>query len=179
MVDELLKGDFDFTADEVAGHRPRQADLRQRRPKKPRPAGRKRLKYDMLVLKADKTPNEGSRPTTKTQERLKRRYAQLRQADAPDRQQRAAGDVPDGDHQRLRSAQHLHGPGVEPRISTIVMGLQLEGIGAQLKVERRLHGDRQADPRRRRRQAGRAEGGRPDRQRRPGRRRRRWSMWPR
>lgn len=51
-VDELLKENFDFTADEVLTH-PRNRPI-PRRPPKPKSRRRKRLKYDLLVLKSDK-----------------------------------------------------------------------------------------------------------------------------
>ena len=93
MVNELLKGEFDFTADEVLVTDPDKLTYR-------RHAGRSQgaVAEAAQVRPARAQGRQGEQG--RHQGAAAAAVSQLRQADAPDRQQRAAGDVPDVDHQR-------------------------------------------------------------------------------
>ena len=130
LVDELLEGGLRFHCRRSARHRSRQAVVSQdaRRGQGPlvQAAEVRRARCSRPTRRPSKgrgRPAQQRRPQGAAQAAL----PQLRQADAPDRQQRAARDVPHGDHQRLRSAQHLHGAGRRAENFNIIMGLQLRG----------------------------------------------------
>ena len=128
---ELLDGPFDFEAnDELLTDPdvmtyPRDAQEAEQR-------WQKRLKYDLLILKADKKEGQEAR------EKLKRRYGQLRQADAPDGRRRAAGDVPNGADHAFDPHTNYMSPSTLENFD-IIMRLKLEGIGAALQIGGRLH----------------------------------------
>jgi len=162
-VNQLLAGQFDFETDEVLvsdadklTYATSQDEARER--------WRKQLKYDVLVLKADKSNKEDIR------ERLRRRYQSI----AKRMHQTDSNELLEMFLTAVTSSFDPHSTYMAPVSSKnfeIVIGLQLEGIGAQLKVTD-LYGHRQADSRRPGRQKRPAQGGRPRRQRRAGRRRR-------
>jgi carboxyl-terminal processing protease len=126
LIDTLLDGQFDFTTDDVLvtdyeklTHPANAEEAKERWTKK--------LKYDMLVLKADKTNKEDIRT------RLKRRYASLdkrmHQTDSNELLEMFLTSVttsfdPHSTYMAPENAKNFN----------IVIGLQLEGIGAQLKM---------------------------------------------
>jgi carboxyl-terminal processing protease len=124
-VDEVLKQEFDFTKDEemiidsdVAEYSKDEAEARER--------WRKRIKYDLLVLKGDKT--EGAEAV----ERLTKRYhsfaKRMHQTDSDDLLEMyltamTSSYDPHTTYMSRRSFENFE----------IVLGLQLEGIGAALQ----------------------------------------------
>ena len=125
-VDELLKEDFDFTKDEVLITDPDKLTF-PANPAEAKERWRKRLKYDLLLLKADK---EAAKEDPKA--RLTRRYhsfaKRMRQTDS--------NELLEMYLSAITMAFDPHSTYMAPASSEnfqIVMGLQLEGIGAQLK----------------------------------------------
>jgi len=126
MVNQLLAGEFDFTADEVLVADPdklayatTQDEARER--------WRKQLKYDVLVLKADKSNKEDIR------ERLRRRY----QSVVKRMHQTDSNELLEMFLTSVTSSFDPHSTYMAPVSSknfNIIIGLQLQGIGAQLKV---------------------------------------------
>jgi carboxyl-terminal processing protease len=137
LVDELLKGDFDFTADEVLVTDPDKLTY-PKTPEEARARWTQRLKYDLLLLKAEKTAErkEGAAPpsTEDPRERLKRRYhsfsRRMHQTDSNELLEMYLSAITNGfdphsTYMAPASAENFD----------IIMGLQLQGIGAQLKVD--------------------------------------------
>jgi carboxyl-terminal processing protease len=129
LVDELLKEDFDFTEDEVLStdwdkrmHVKDAADAKER--------WRKVLKYDMLVLKSDKENKKQEDPKI----RLSRRYhsfaKRMHQTDADELLEIFLTSVTSSfdPHTTYMSPSTLEN-------FRIMMKLNLEGIGAQLKMD--------------------------------------------
>jgi carboxyl-terminal processing protease len=125
LANELLSEEFDFTADETLVTDPDKLTF----PKTPAEAQerwRKRLKYDILVLKSDKTNKEDIK------QRLRRRYASF----AKRMHQTDSNELREMFLTSVTSAFDPHSTYMAPVSSQnfgILMGLQLEGIGAQLR----------------------------------------------
>jgi carboxyl-terminal processing protease len=137
LVDELLKGDFDFSADEVLVTDPDKLSF-PKTPEEARARWMRRLKYDLLLLKAEKTAErkEGAAPPSNEdpKERLKRRYhsfaRRMHQTDSNELLEMYLSAITNG--------FDPHSTYMAPQSSenfNIIMGLQLQGIGAQLKVD--------------------------------------------
>jgi carboxyl-terminal processing protease len=125
-VNQLLAGPFDFDTDEVLVS---DADklTYATTPDEARERWRKQLKYDILVLKADKSNKEDIR------ERLRRRYQSI----AKRMHQTDSNELLEMFLTSVTSSFDPHSTYMAPVSSknfNIVIGLQLEGIGAQLKV---------------------------------------------
>lgn len=125
-VNQLLAGQFDFEADEILVS---DADklTYATSPDEARERWRKQLKYDILVLKADKSNKEDIR------ERLRRRYQSI----AKRMHQTDSNELLEMFLTAVTSSFDPHSTYMAPVSSKnfeIVIGLQLEGIGAQLKV---------------------------------------------
>ncbi|MEX2173845.1 MAG: carboxy terminal-processing peptidase [Pirellulaceae bacterium] len=137
LVDELLKKDFDFTVDEVLVTDPDKLSY----PKTPAEAEdrwRKRLKYDILLLKSEKNAEkkEGEAPTSTEdpRERLKRRYHSF----AKRMHQTDSNELLEMYLSAMTNGFDPHSTYMAPASSenfNIIMALQLEGIGAQLKMD--------------------------------------------
>ena len=126
LVDELLAGDFDFTADEILITDPDKLSYAST-PDETKARWIKRLKYDVLVLKADKANKEPIK------ERLKRRYSSF----AKRMHQTDSNELLEMYLTAITSSFDPHSNYMAPVSAenfTLVMGLQLEGIGAQLRV---------------------------------------------
>lgn len=126
LVDALLDEDFDFNEDEVLITDPDKLGF-PATPDEARQRWRKRLKYDMLVLKADKSNKEDIK------ERLRRRY----QSFARRMHQTNSHELLEMYLTSITSSFDPHSTYMAPESSEnfgIVMGAQLEGIGAQLKM---------------------------------------------
>jgi len=137
LVDELLKGDFDFTADEVLITDPDKLAF-PKSPEEARERWTRRLKYDLLLLKAEKTAEkkEGAAPPSNEdpKERLKRRYHSF----AKRMHQTDSNELLEMYLSAITNGFDPHSTYMAPASSEnfqIIMGLQLEGIGAQLKVD--------------------------------------------
>jgi len=137
LVDELLKGDFDFTADEVLITDPDKVAY-PKTPAEARERWTRRLKYDLLLLKAEKTAEkkEGAAPpsTEDPKERLKRRYHSF----AKRMHQTDSNELLEMYLSAITNGFDPHSTYMAPASSEnfdIIMSLQLEGIGAQLKVD--------------------------------------------
>ncbi len=137
LVDELLKGDFDFAADDVLITDPEKLSY-PRTPEEARARWTQRLKYDLLLLKAEKTAErkEGAAPPSNEdpRERLKRRYhsfaRRMHQTDSNELLEMYLSAITNG--------FDPHSTYMAPASSenfNIIMSLQLQGIGAQLKVD--------------------------------------------
>ena len=101
VIDELLAMKHDFTVDEEM-LTDRDMTSYPRTAAEARDRWRKRIKYSLLDLKVDGDRGPGGHGEAQPA------IPQLRQADAPDRQRRAAGDVPDLAEHVVRSAHELH-----------------------------------------------------------------------
>jgi len=130
QIDELLKEDFDFTRDEMVSMNwdkhefPKDAAEAKDR-------WRKLLKYDMLVLKNDKD-EKGKKDEPKV--RLSRRY----HAFAKRMHQTDEDELLELYLTAITSSYDPHTTYMSPSSHEnfkIMMGLNLDGIGAQLKVE--------------------------------------------
>lgn len=126
MVNQLLAGEFDFTPDEVLV-----ADADKltypKTPEEARARWTKQLKYDVLVLKADKSNKEDIR------ERLRRRYQSI----AKRMHQTDSNELLEMFLTSITSSFDPHSTYMAPVSSKnfeIVMSLNLQGIGAQLKL---------------------------------------------
>jgi carboxyl-terminal processing protease len=127
LVAELLEGEFDFTKDETLNLDPDDLayatssdEIRDR--------WRKRLKYDLLDLKADKLTGAESR------EKLKRRYSSFRNR----MKQTSSDDLLEMYITAMTSAYDPHTSYMSPSTLEnfrIMMSLNLEGIGARLTQE--------------------------------------------
>ncbi len=129
QIDELLKGDFDFTVDETLStdwdkmEFPKDAAEAKDR-------WRKLLKYDLLVMKSDKEEAKKDDPKA----RLSRRYhsfaKRMHQTDADELLEIFLTSVTSSydPHTTYMSPSSLEN-------FRILMSLNLDGIGAQLKVE--------------------------------------------
>lgn len=130
QIDELLKGDFDFTKDEVLSTNwdkqeyPKDAaDAKDR--------WRKLLKYDLLVLKNDK---DEKAKKDDPKERLSRRYHSF----AKRMHQTDEDELLEMYLTSMTSSFDPHTTYMSPSSLEnfkIMMSLNLDGIGAQLKVE--------------------------------------------
>jgi carboxyl-terminal processing protease len=126
LVDELLAGKFDFTADETLVTDPDKLTY-PATPEEAKARWMKRLKYDILVLKNDKANKED------VKERLKRRYSSF----ARRMHQTDSNELLEMYLTAITSSFDPHSNYMAPvsaKNFDIVMGLQLEGIGAQLRV---------------------------------------------
>jgi carboxyl-terminal processing protease len=146
MIDELLDGEFDFTIDEEMVT---DRDLRNypTSEAEARDFWRKRIKYDLLVLKAEQLSEE-SKPTESDaaaetapaaeekdpRERLRRRYSgfarRMEQVDNDELLESFLTAITNGydPHTSYMSPSAL-------KNFRIMMGLKLEGIGAQLRQD--------------------------------------------
>ena len=126
MVKQLLDGQFDFEADDVLVTDPDKLTY-AKSVEEVRERWKKQLKYDILVLKADKS-NKEDIPT-----RLKRRYDSI----AKRMHQTDSNELLEMFLTSLTSSFDPHSTYMAPEAAKnfeIVIGLQLEGIGAQLKM---------------------------------------------
>lgn len=136
LVDELLGQDFDFTADETLITDPDKLAF-PKTPEEARARWTKRLKYDLLLLKAEKTAEkkEGvAAPSNEDpKERLKRRYHSF----AKRMHQTDSNELLEMYLSAFTNSFDPHSAYMAPASSKnfdIIMSLQLEGIGAQLKM---------------------------------------------
>jgi carboxyl-terminal processing protease len=125
-VNQMLAGEFDFTPDEVLV-----ADADKltypATPEEARERWRKQLKYDVLVLKVDKSNKEDIR------ERLRRRYQSISKR----MHQTDSNELLEMFLTSITSSFDPHSTYMAPVSSKnfdIVISLNLQGIGAQLKV---------------------------------------------
>lgn len=129
MIDELLQEEFDFTVDEEIIRDPDDAEY-PRSPQAARDLWRKRIKLDLLVLKAGKEPIVGDA----AREKLTRRYHS-----AAKRLHQIDGDeLVEMYLTALTMAYDPHSTYMSPHSLEnfeIQMRLQLDGIGAQLQFE--------------------------------------------
>jgi len=130
QIDELLKGDFDFTQDEILSTNWDKQDY----PKDAAEAKdrwRKLLKYDLLVLKTDK---DEKAKKDEPKARLSRRYHSF----AKRMHQTDADELLEMYLTSITSSYDPHTTYMSPSSLEnfkIMMSLNLDGIGAQLKVE--------------------------------------------
>ena len=127
MVDEILAGDLDFTIDEEIVSDPDELNY-PRDESEAFDRWRKRIKYDMLLLKAEET--EG----TEAIERLSRRYRSL----AKRKHQTDRHELLEQYLSALTMAYDPHTTYMSPKTLEnfeIQMRLELEGIGAALQFE--------------------------------------------
>lgn len=127
MAEELLKEEIDFTKDEVFVTDPEKLKY-PTNAEEAKQRWRQRLKYDLLILKADK--EEASKEDPK--ERLKRRY----QSFAKRMHQTDSNELLEMYLSAITNGFDPHSTYMAPASSEnfdILMSLQLEGIGAQLK----------------------------------------------
>jgi carboxyl-terminal processing protease len=126
-VDELLKENFDFTADETLITDPDKLTYAAT-PEEAKARWRQRLKYDMLVLKVDKTAAKDD-----PKERLTRRYHSF----AKRMHQTDSNELLEMYLTAVTSSFDPHSNYMAPESAgnfKIILGLQLEGIGAQLRL---------------------------------------------
>jgi len=127
LIDELLKEDFDYTVDEVLVTDPLKLTY-AKTPAESKDRWRKRLKYDLLVLKGDKSL-KGEDPKV----RLKRRYnsfaKRMHQTDSDELLEMYLTSITMSydPHTTFMSKSSLEN-------FRILMGLNLDGIGAQLQM---------------------------------------------
>jgi carboxyl-terminal processing protease len=125
LVGQLLAGEMDFGADETLITDPDKLTF-PATPAEAQERWRKRLKYDMLVLKADKSNKEV------IQDRLRRRYhsfaKRMHQTDSNELLEMFLTSVTSG-----FDPHSTYMAPVAAKNFDIVISLQLEGIGAQLK----------------------------------------------
>jgi carboxyl-terminal processing protease len=125
-VHQLLAGDFDFDADEVMVSDPDKLNY-VATPDEARERWRKQIKFDILDLKADKANKEDIR------ERLRRRYSSI----AKRMHQTDSNELLEMFLTAVTSSFDPHSTYMAPASSEnfeIVIGLQLQGIGAQLRL---------------------------------------------
>ncbi|MCO6458635.1 MAG: carboxy terminal-processing peptidase [Pirellulaceae bacterium] len=125
-IQELLAGDFDFTVDEELATDPKSVTY-PRSDEEARDRWRKRLKYDLLVLKGDKTEGDEAR------DRLRRRYSsfakRMHQTDGDELLEMYLTSVTSSydPHTTYMSPSSLDNFDIQMR-------LELDGIGAALQV---------------------------------------------
>lgn len=127
QVDELLKEDFDFTVDETLVTDPAKLTY-AKTPAEAKDRWRKRLKYDLLALKNDKSL-KGEDPKV----RLKRRYSSF----AKRMHQTDADELLEMYLTSLTTSYDPHTTFMSPSSQEnfgILMKLKLDGIGAQLQM---------------------------------------------
>jgi carboxyl-terminal processing protease len=125
-VNQLLKGEFDFTPDDVLVADPDKLTY-PKTPEEARERWAKQLKYDVLVLKADKSNKEDIR------ERLQRRYQSISKR----MHQTDSNELLEMFLTSITSSFDPHSTYMAPVSSKnfdIVISLNLQGIGAQLKL---------------------------------------------
>jgi len=125
-INQLLASDFDFDAEETLVSDPDKLAY-PASSDEARERWRKQMKYDMLVLKADKSNKEDIR------ERLKRRYNSV----AKRMHQTDSNELLEMFLTSVTSSFDPHSTYMAPASSEnfeIVIGLQLQGIGAQLRL---------------------------------------------
>ena len=125
MATELLKTDFDFTKDEVLISDPEKLTY-PATPAEAKERWTKRIKYDILVLKSDKSNKQDIK------DRLRRRYTSF----AKRWHQTDSNELLEMYLTSVTSSFDPHSTYMAPVSSAefgILMGLQLEGIGASLK----------------------------------------------
>lgn len=126
LVNQLLAGEFDFTTDDVLVSDPDKLTY-AKTPAEARERWMKQLKYDTLVLKADKSNKEDIR------ERLRRRYQSIGKR----MHQTDSNELLEMFLTSVTSAFDPHSTYMAPvnaKNFNIIIGLQLEGIGAKLKM---------------------------------------------
>jgi carboxyl-terminal processing protease len=126
-VDELLKEDFDFAADETLVTDPDKLAF-PATPEEAKARWRQRLKYDVLVLKVDKTAAKDD-----PKERLARRYHSF----AKRMHQTDSNELLEMYLTAITSSFDPHSTYMAPDSSEnfdIQLRLQLQGIGAQLRM---------------------------------------------
>ena len=127
QVDQLLSGDFDFERDERMVINPDAAEY-ARNPAEAAERWRRRIKYDLLILKSDKKEGDAAR------ERLRRRYHSY----AKRMKQTSNDDLLEMYLTSMTSSFDPHTTYMSPSSLEnfrILMRLNLEGIGAALQVE--------------------------------------------
>lgn len=127
MVDELLKENFDFTVDETLVTDPTKLTY-AKTPAEAKDRWRKRLKYDLLALKNDKSL-KGEDPKV----RLKRRYSSF----AKRMHQTDADELLEMYLTSVTTSYDPHTTYMSPSTQEnfgILMKLKLDGIGAQLQM---------------------------------------------
>jgi carboxyl-terminal processing protease len=136
LVDELLTKDFDFSADETLITDPDKLQF-PKTPEEARERWTRRLKYDLLILKAEKSAEkkDGAAPPDNEdpRARLKRRYHSF----AKRMHQTDSNELLEMYLSAFTNGFDPHSTYMAPEASKnfdILMSLQLEGIGAQLKV---------------------------------------------
>src|SRR4029079_9720322 len=125
-VNQLLAGEFDFTPDEVLIADPDKLAY-PTTPAEAQERWKKQLKYDVLVMKGDKSNKEDMR------ERLKRRYQSM----AKRMHQTDSNELLEMFLTSVTSSFDPHSTYMAPVAAKnfdIVISLNLQGIGAQLKV---------------------------------------------
>ena len=125
MANELLSQDFDFSNEEMLVTDPDKLTF-PASPAEAKERWRKRLEYDILVLKADKSNKEDIK------ERLRRRY----QSFAKRMHQTDSNELLEMFLTSVTSGFDPHSTYMAPVAAKnfqIVIGLQLQGIGAQLR----------------------------------------------
>ena len=129
LIQQLLDSEFDFTADEVLVADPEKLTY-AKTPEESKDRWTKRLKYDLLVLRADKNMKDNANGA---KDRLKRRYSsfakRMHQLDADELLEMYLTSITTGydPHTTYMSPSSLEN-------FRILMSLNLEGIGAALTV---------------------------------------------
>ena len=161
MVDEILDGPLDFTRDEEMMIDPEVAQYPQHAGRGPGPLA----EADQVRPAGAEGRQEGGQGGEGGPRQAPPPLPQLRQADAPDQQRGVVGDVPERVHHVVRSAHRLH---VAAHAGEF-RHCHESGVGRDRgfadERRRRLHGDQENHPRRRRRQGRPAEGRGQDRRR--------------
>ena len=127
LVEELLKENFDFTVDETLITDPDKLTYAAT-PEEAKVRWRQRLKYDMLVLKVDKTAAKED-----PKERLLRRYRSF----AKRMHQTDSNELLEIYLTAITTSFDPHSTYMAPVAAgnfKLLLGLQLEGIGAQLRM---------------------------------------------
>jgi carboxyl-terminal processing protease len=127
MVEELLDGEFDFTVKEDLVTDPDERAF-PKDEQQARERWRKRIKYDLLILKTDKTEGQEAR------DKLRRRYRSF----AKRMHQTNSDELLEMYLTSMTTSYDPHTTYMSPTSLTnflILMRLQLEGIGAALKSE--------------------------------------------
>lgn len=127
LVDELLKSDFDFTADETIVTDPK-LTVYAKDDAEVRDKWRKLIKYDLLMKKLDKVEGKEAR------DKIARRYHSI----AKMRHQSTSDDLLEIYLTSLTSSYDPHTSYMSPSTEEsfdIAMRLSLEGIGAKLKYD--------------------------------------------
>jgi carboxyl-terminal processing protease len=125
LATEILKSDLDFTKDEILISDPDKLTF-PATPAEAKERWIKRIKYDILVLKSDKSNKQDIK------DRLGRRYTSF----AKRMHQTDSNELLEMFLTSITSSFDPHSTYMAPESSEnfgIIMGLQLEGIGAQLR----------------------------------------------